>query len=537
MAEYYKGIIVKASAILKPVEQKVDFIRTKEDYWYCSILGEKYRKCSSLLFNDYKRLYDGRASDQIKEQLNSKHIQLFRENLLDRVKKLEEAEHVLDNDGIANNSDARLYKVNIIYEKVYDQSGKAYAKELVTGLIFPLDVSDYIDCDVGYQMNIGNYVLVNEITGIAYSSPGDKKLYDMMNGILYETRREDSELIIGGYYAHHVNDGERRSVKLEQNGEVRYIDVIKDATREYVVTIRPRVSDSTKRIEFLALSGQLANKKEIDEYLRKYKKKLLNISRRKFINGLQRRSQENSLGNITLVCDRISNDSLGGSNTIPKVQLREGQEVSEMAELDLLLARLKSVSKEAYERLKPKREALNSSEIVGDTLLKRIIALQSEVIVELSKQDVDNSELLNFLDQQIEFYLGNNKMATGNKTNAITISELDRLYENVLKSSTKDFIMQGDILRRIGTLYFFELYENKDTLTSSNLTNSYVEANIKRIITAIYAMIDEGVIRFNRGFLIDANTLNLEGLLSLIKQIEFNSTDTIGEKEPEEIHF
>ena len=107
---------------------------------------------------------------------------------------------------------------------------------------------------------------------------------------------------------------------------------------------------------------------------------------------------------------------------------------------------------------------------------------------------------------------------------------MDELYKNVIKKKSRNPFDQTDILRRIATLYFFELYENRDIITSEELTNSYVGENIKRIVTAIYVMLDEGVISINSNFLFDINNLNLDTLLALIKQIEFNSTDSIGEK-------
>ena len=78
----------------------------------------------------------------------------------------------------------------------------------------------------------------------------------------------------------------------------------------------------------------------------------------------------------------------------------------------------------------------------------------------------------------------------------ITISDIDNITEKVLKAkSNYSYKEKNDILRHLALLYFFEVYENKDTVTTNELANSYITNNIKRIITIISVLLDEGIIK------------------------------------------
>lgn len=82
------------------------------------------------------------------------------------------------------------------------------------------------------------------------------------------------------------------------------------------------------------------------------------------------------------------------------------------------------------------------------------------------------------------------------------------------------------------TIYYFKEISKipRESYNEEELANSYVEENIKRIITVIYTLLWENIIILSKGFLFDDSNLNLDTLLALIKQIRFNSSSTYGEK-------
>lgn len=533
MATYYKGVIVRASVILKPKEHHVNFIKTSDGKVYYSIAGNEYSRASNpIILETYQELVNGIVSEEERELCGSEHIQLFEANLQSDIKKALKKKKALDNDGMSIDSQSRLSPAYIIYEKMYDKDGNAYARELITGLVFPLGLSGNVNYDIDYQMNGNKDVLFDQNACMAYipnvytegyDEHISNTLIDMITG--YEKRVEFSKKL---YEC--LNDDEYgQQYRVKNLYDSEYYSMSKEQAWIFMVHITPKVKNSAKRIDFLTCNEQIANEIEVNEYLRKYKKALFNRRRKYFIEGLKRRSQVNNLGELSLNTSK-NNSAIKPKVIVPKEQLRESQETSQMAELDFLLARLKNTSIEAYERILPKRQAINQTVPISDAMLKKIISLQSEIIFEFSKANLDNKQVINYLKRQIEFYLDNHKNGFHAKTSAITISELDDLYKNIIKQRSTDFTSQNDILGHIATLYFFELYENRDTLTSEELANSYVEENIKRIITVIYTLLWENVIILSKGFLFDDSNLNLDTLLALIKQIRFNSSSTYGEK-------
>lgn len=527
MAEYYKGVVIETSAILEPEKQSVNILKTNGGNCYCSIGNKKFSVCDSKLLDMYQKLVDGTASNEEREPIESEHIGLFKKNLPNKIKEINEQGQTLNNDGTPRNPQLRLNPVSIIYEKVYDPNGNAYAKEIITGLIFPLEDDNILDCDLHFSGGRELVALLDKTTYTVYCETDTGAFFiDTESREVYES--------YGGYSmsSNIVKYGTEREIVLTNDDNKIYVAVVKEKMFPFTVAVTPKMKDKTKRIEFFVQSDQIANKTEIDDYLKLYRKALLNGKRRHFIEELNKRSSLNCLDELRLSANKDDNGREEPQKIVPKEKLNEQQVVKEVANLELLLARLKSVSEEDYQSLSREYRSIDPNELfnVDGLLLKRIIRLQVSAISRINNVNADNVEIITYLDRQIGDSLNSYRNDIEDNKNSITISGLDELYKNVIKKKSRNPFDQTDILRRIATLYFFELYENRDIITSEELANSYVGENIKRIVTAIYVMLDEGVISVNSNFLFDINNLNLDTLLALIKQIEFNSTDSIGEK-------
>ena len=121
MAEYYKGVVIETSAILEPEKQSVNILKTSGGNCYCSIGNKKFSVCDPKLLDMYQKLVDGTASNEERESIESEHIQLFKKNLPNKIKEINEQGQTLNNDGTPRNTQLRLNPVSIIYEIVYLQ--------------------------------------------------------------------------------------------------------------------------------------------------------------------------------------------------------------------------------------------------------------------------------------------------------------------------------------------------------------------------------------------------------------------------------
>ncbi len=128
-----------------------------------------------------------------------------------------------------------------------------------------------------------------------------------------------------------------------------------------------------------------------------------------------------------------------------------------------------------------------------------------------------SKQVIEFLEKQAGLYIKSCNDTPSDKTK-MSISELDNISEKILSNKTSfNFKEQNDILRHIALLYFLELYENRNTVTSEELGESYINNNIKRIITIINALLIEGFISECNHDIYSID--NIGDLLELIKDI------------------
>ena len=343
----------------------------------------------------------------------------------------------------------------IIYEKIYDDDGNAYAKELITGTLIPIN---------------------NKFTDYSVSYKRDEKHYTYSKEIIYE------------------------------------------------IWIKPEMKfPSDKRIDFVVANEELANEIEVDKYKRCTKKRFfhrknIDIESIKFVG------KSNYLGdNISFTTEK---------EKVFRERLKEGEISKELQELGFLLSRLKSVSEDDFNVINEEYKAFlkhKPDELNIDGLpMKTIIDLQNKAKRAYYCNSGDCKHVIEHLDKQVNIYL-NNYINDSQVKTELSISDLDNITEYILSNKNNyTFQDQNDILNHIALLYFFELYENKDNLSIDDLSNSYANDNIKRIIIGISVLYEEKIIKDLPGMLYEISTI--DELLNAIKKIEFNSREEVKEK-------
>ena len=193
-----------------------------------------------------------------------------------------------------------------------------------------------------------------------------------------------------------------------------------------------------------------------------------------------------------------------------------------MQELEYMLIKLKTISEDDYKIINDEYQSILKQEdddlTLNPLVLSTIVSLQNKAKLAYLCNGGSSKQINDYLEKQVELYLDNCKNNPDAKTK-ITISDIDNITEKVLKAkSNYSYKEKNDILRHLALLYFFEVYENKDTVTTNELANSYITNNIKRIITIISVLLDEGIIKdiSSDMFIVD----NLDKLIELIKGIE-----------------
>ena len=504
MAQYFKGKVINTMK-LPNLEYVLNIAVVKPSYkktLYYVLDNTSHKACLNFRNysnNDLKETIDTlnkiiycNISSKEKEEFDNKMIDIFK--------------------GTSNAISGK----EIIYEKVFDKDGNSYGKEIITGLLFPINCK-YYSYDINYSFN--------ELEPIVFDME-HKKAYRI------DDRFEDTLFAINSNDRYEISHNDYISVKyLYKNDTVslrvndEYAEIAScPKPLSYKIILEPKMLFSKeKRVDYAIATEQIASELEVYNYVHQFdygfgRKK----HRKEYENIIRKLSLSNYLGEINIV----------PKNNYIKEKVSESNITSEMQELEFILHKLKNVSEKDYEEInKEYIELLNQNDAelhITSLSIRSIILLQNKAKLSFMCHGGEIQKIIDFLEKEANNYLENYKTGSNIKTE-LSISDLDKLCEYFLNSKNNYSVKeQNEILRLISLLYFFEIYENIDVLTIDDFKNSYASTNIKRIIVIIDILYEYGLIKSIPNSLYDVN--NLEMFMDYIKKIEFTDKDSIVSK-------
>ncbi len=404
--------------------------------------------------------------------------------------------------------DSSLSGYPIIYEKLYDQEGNSYGKEIITGAIFPIKTK-FSEFEVSYSLKKMDkvYYDIDNKEGYFFCLGSASEHYDYLIDFKGDKHRVD------GSKVKYLWQTEIEDIIFDS--KVHTMTVCEEPT-SFNICLTPKINFAyNQRVEYVLGGETLANDLEINNYLTRFD---TGFGRKK-----RKRDYENKINNYAL-SNCLGDINFVASDNVIKDRVNESTITKEMQELEFLLYKLKSVSKEDYEKLnKEYHDILNQDDngLHLNTLsLNSIVLLQNKAGLAYMCHGGNSKQIIAYLEDQANKYLENYNNGSFDKTE-ISIKDLDQLSEHFLSGKNSYTIKeQNEVLRCLSLLYFFEIYENKDILNNNDLENSYIVDNIKRILVIIDVLHEEGIIKNVPSSLY--NIRNTDELLEFIKKIELN---------------
>ncbi len=151
--------------------------------------------------------------------------------------------------------------------------------------------------------------------------------------------------------------------------------------------------------------------------------------------------------------------------------------------------------------------------------------------IELANLEIDIHECLLFKDQgelEVIKYLNSCKkeylmnLLSGNKTIGLTIKNLDK-FTTILLAENYSSYAKNKIKNTLALLYFFEVYEEKNNITLSELESSCIKDFLNYIISCIKYLKELGIIIYDKD--LELNSLSVGEVFNIIKEIEFRKMD------------
>lgn len=269
----------------------------------------------------------------------------------------------------------------------------------------------------------------------------------------------------------------------------------------------------------LIVSHTLANKNEVDAYLKKYSemgffKKIFNQKEKtKHFELILKLSNENIFKEDIFLEEAEKKTEI--------IKVNQSVETILMEEIEYNLLKLNNIDKELYMFYKNKYEELLNGVIRKEDLTQ--ISGEIEYYLLFKKRNIlDILDIINNLKKE---YLENFISNCGNKTN-LDFKKLDKINELFLKVKDKyDIKNQREVLKNLAFLYLLEAYENIDVITEKDLENSYFVIYLKSIVVWISLFLDENIIECD--YLISLREeLNVKIVLDLIKNIRFREIES-----------
>ena len=398
-------------------------------------------------------------------------------------------------------------RLSLIYEIICDEDDNLYAKELLTGVIFPIMGKKTVEYSI---VSKGKHRFISNMDGedryIEFISGAFENKY----GKTWYCR--ESDLKDDCFYAY-----PDREYEYMMHSDHFYW---KHYAKEYAIQTQfDYVFSNLQRGECYILNGGNANELEIDEYKRKYQKERRPLFKRNF-KSFQDKVRDYAKLNV-----------FDKEITPKQEEVHERKSVNElgriMDDIEYSLLKLKNHSDTLYNKYSKVYEELCSNDgLKHGTLDKSTLeSLKAGILLSLEFDGNKGMNILDYLEYMKNEYLENTLNNMDIKTK-ITINDLDRIMELYLQTQDEyDLIIQRKIIRNISLLYFFEIYENKDNLDDFDLEKSYIKEVLKTILVCIDMLRDKGLLEKN--ILIDLSNPTLKDVLELIKNIEFKKKEKI----------
>ena len=409
----------------------------------------------------------------------------------------------------------------IIYERVIDKNGDIYGKEILTGLLFPINCRNY-SYNINYSYEELERVLFDVDHNKAYT------MDDSYPDTFIELGTNKHCEVKHEYYISAKFLREESTEFVIINGDSCDITLCKKPL-SYKISLEPKMNFlNYQRVDYTIVSEKIASELEVYNYLHQFDHGFGRKKHRiEYENTIRKLSLSNYLGEIINVSRK----------DFIKEKVSESSMTFEMQELEFLLQKLKSVSLKDYEIINKEYVDLlnqNDSELhVTPLSINSIILLQNKVKLAFICHGGEINKIIEFLEREVNNYLENYKTGSTIKTE-LSIKDLDRFCEYFLNSKNAYSIKeQNEILKYLSLLYFFEIYENIDVLTVDDLINSYASNNIKRILVIIDVLHEDGFIKNVSNCLYDIS--DLEMFIEFIKKVKFADRDDILIKNGQEL--
>ena len=491
---FFKGEIIDLKESSKPDYIYINIIKTKNDEYYYMIgpNGEYHRD------DEYSKTLLETLTNIIGRKADEKSIKATEQLCIDIYK----IHHCLEGQPI-------------IYERCYDANGNTYANELKASSTFPTITTKNIDYEVFFrEEKMLKKYLDKETEKVYFLGDSKQHLINVSNKHDYLSISS-----IEGFdlYKKTPND---EGYFLNVDGTLH--DIIACFPTSFKVTITPKfIFKDYPRVEYAVIEKQIANSKEEIEYSQRFRKGMFQEYRLgKYKKGIKDKALCNCLGEV----------SISYFKPTKKNKFTEDDITIEIQNLDLSLAKVRSISKSSYEKLAQERDdILNNSKLKIDNnpgIIKEIKALRDKAELAYKCHGEDSKSIYNNLILEVTKCLNNIK--NGCKTDSLSVEDLDLIIEQILSNkSNYTAIEQTEILRNIAILYFFALYDKKDLLTEEDFSDSYIYGNIKRIITVITILKEVGIIDKVPNNLY--RIVDVSELMELIRNIKLKEKENINE--------
>ena len=394
---------------------------------------------------------------------------------------------------------------SIIYELIIDEHDEYYAKEIITGNIFPIVRKSNINLDyeINKERKVVGFINNDDYSDGLIGTISGEHLFITNNGTNYYFGKNP------------YNESFFHLKKLNSNKErndysTKYFKA--NITLFNLVISNYLNFNNIDRCEVFVNQDMIANQQEIDYYLNKYKNVFGNKRYRKeFINNL------NSYANQNVFKGEI----IPKKDEIKVIKLDDITKLMERIELGLL--KLKSHNEALYYKLnKEYNDLLNNQEDTLKIPLTKsyLESLEAKILFSLKFDKNNGGNIINYLNYQKDVYL--NYFLNGEDKSLLTIGDIDNLMELCLKMQNEfDIKSKRIIIRNISLLYLLELYENKDELMEYNFNNSYLNECIISIILWLNTFLELNIIKTD--YIIDINNnYSLDDIIMIIKNMKLN---------------
>ena len=374
----------------------------------------------------------------------------------------------------------------IIYEKVIDQSGQLFGKEIITGYSFPI----YNDAE--YNLNIKEEIY--------YTDNYESRMYVPNKS---QTRMKSSDKDVAG----HVGSGIKYDFILDKfNGAGNYgLNKIKKIVY-YILRKMVYSHDVLEKVSIPIIGCEPANNNEINRYQRKHRGLIL----WKFKMQLKKLYNENVFKrNIISKKEEVQEN---------KEFIVQDRETVNMENIEYLIMSIRSVDNDLANKYQREYDEILENEDNNEMNLlsyeQKLIYLEGELELVISCLKRNSCTIEDYLNKLKRQYI--KTMLDNEEKTSITIDEIDKMNELFLKNKKRySLLAQRNVLKEFAFIYLFEAIENIDDIEIQRLENSYFKMHLKSIMMYIKSLIDLGLFSCNIYFEL-TNDVDLVYVLNII---------------------